>query len=388
MQKRIEQLQGTLQAEGIAAAIFRLPENVLLFSRYWSRVGFAFVFIPQKGMASLICPESELEDGKAGDLGDVRAFASGRLCDGDQYENVKAILQDLAKEHRIDAGCTIGLEQGAESVAPSLDAGEQGLPGAATVAMVSEALGAGKIVNMHPAVSQMRQIKLDEDIKSLDIVNEIGYEGIRHFKQLVEQDNMREIDIAAGVEAFVAGYACGYKGVRFARAWAQVTSGPRTGDAWYAGMVSGGRKLEKGDFVMLEMAVAADGYWCDLTETVCVGGLSGKAANIYEAVQKAQQAALSAIRDGMQASAVDAAARSYLEGLQYGEYFNHITGHGVGFAYHDGPPFLAPASPHILKAGMVHSVEPGVYIPGYGGVRIEVNALVLPGGSRVLGKNA
>jgi len=103
-------------------------------------------------------------------------------------------------------------------------------------------------------------------------------------------------------------------------------------------------------------------------------------------VDEAQRVALGHIRPGATAGQVDAAAREVMARAGLGSAFNHALGHGVGFGYHDGPPFFVPGSPTVLAAGMVFSCEPGVYLPARGGVRQEINVAVTATGCRVLGK--
>jgi Xaa-Pro aminopeptidase len=140
--------------------------------------------------------------------------------------------------------------------------------------------------------------------------------------------------------------------------------------------VSSARKLEKGDLVVIELGVVVDGYWADLTRTVTVGPANTRQHEIYELVQRAQAASLAAVRAGASASAVDAVGREIITAGGYGDNFVHHTGHGIGFRYHEPIPFVAPGSGHTLEEGHVHSIEPGIYVPGFGGCRLEDNCAV------------
>ena len=112
------------------------------------------------------------------------------------------------------------------------------------------------------------------------------------------------------------------------------------------------------------------GYHSDMTRTVAVGSVSYEMRNIYNTVLKANNSAVLAIRDGVSCIEVDKAARSVIETAGYGEYFTHSTGHGVGLEIHESPN-LGPYNSACLKSGNIVTVEPGIYIPGKFGVRIE-----------------
>ena len=121
----------------------------------------------------------------------------------------------------------------------------------------------------------------------------------------------------------------------------------------------------------------------DITRTVCVGRCDALQRQVYEIVLEAQLSALDLIRPGVTASQVDEAARQVITGAGYGDYFTHGLGHGVGLNIHEAPR-LAPKQELTLKAGMIMTVEPGVYIPGWGGVRIEDTVLVTETGCEIL----
>ncbi|HWQ76181.1 MAG TPA: Xaa-Pro peptidase family protein [Syntrophomonas sp.] len=385
MEQRVIECQKVMRERRINAVVVRLSENIVLLSQYWPRNGFSFVFIPEEGEATLICPEADYPDAVGGTMQKIRTFKWVKITDGNPYENLKKVLCELIKEHRIPGNACVGLDIGSDAVSVPLCAGEIGLPGNYTVQTVRDAFGTNEIVSVNDIIDQLRECKNEQDITKINIANKIGKAGLKYFATIVNNPNVREIDVAAEVESYIARFACDFQGVKYARAWAQVSSGLRTADAWFAGMVSGNRKLEKGDLVMLEIGIAVDGYWCDLTETVCVGRMDGTKAEIYSAVMQAQTDAIMGIRHGITAGEIDQIARNTIKRAGFGEYFNHNTGHGVGFCYHEKSPILSPGSKDMLKSGMIHSVEPGIYIPGLGGVRLESNVLVCDDGYQILG---
>ncbi len=155
-----------------------------------------------------------------------------------------------------------------------------------------------------------------------------------------------------------------------------------------------GRRLAAGDLVVLDFGGVHHGYCVDLSRTVCVGRAGAEAQRLHQAVHAAQAAALAAIRPGIRASAVDAAAREVLAGLGLAEAFGHSTGHGLGIELHeaprigrprvDGEAAAAETEDPLLSPGMVFTVEPGVYLPEIGGVRIEDDVLVTEDGYEML----
>ena len=136
-------------------------------------------------------------------------------------------------------------------------------------------------------------------------------------------------------------------------------------------------------FVVLDFGVILRGYCSDMTRTVWVVKISRSERTLYEAVREAQQAATEAVRAGVTCGAVDLAARSVLRKARLDRYFTHSTGHGVGLEIHEEPR-VARGRQEVLEPGMVITIEPGVYVPGRGGVRIEDMVLVREGGCDVL----
>jgi Xaa-Pro aminopeptidase len=152
----------------------------------------------------------------------------------------------------------------------------------------------------------------------------------------------------------------------------------------------GARVLQPGDGVVLDFGGVYDGYCVDLTRTVQLGDAGSDFRRVFAAVAEAQQAAIASIRPGIPASAVDSAARAVLGRYGLEEAFGHGTGHGLGLEVHEEPRIgraLAGVPDLLLEAGMVFTVEPGAYVEGVGGVRIEDDVLVTEDGCVVLTAN-
>lgn len=143
------------------------------------------------------------------------------------------------------------------------------------------------------------------------------------------------------------------------------------------------RKLEAGEFLLVDWGGRYGGYPADLTRTVCIGTPSDEMVKIYETVLAANRAACAIAAPGVTCGTVDKAARDVIEAAGYGAYFIHRTGHGLGLEVHELPQIAANVEAP-LEVGNVFTVEPGIYVPGVGGVRIEDNVLITPDGCEVL----
>ena len=140
----------------------------------------------------------------------------------------------------------------------------------------------------------------------------------------------------------------------------------------------GSRELAEGDLVVVDAGVSYGGYCADVTRTFAIGEPGERARGIYEVVREAQEAACHAVVEGATCAEVDAAARTVIERAGYGEYFVHRTGHGLGLEVHE-PPSLMAGNDRKVSEGMVVTVEPGIYVPGFAGVRIEDDLAVVNG---------
>lgn len=237
-----------------------------------------------------------------------------------------------------------------------------------------ELRAASEIVERERMVKDPHEVSMLQDAGArLTRVAEAAFAAVR--------PGAPERSIAAVIESTMREQ--GYDGIAFDTI---VASGPNAALPHYR---AGDRQLAAGDLVVLDFGAILDGYCCDLTRTVSVGPPDTKARGVYEAVRDAQQAAIDAVRPGVTTDQVDRAARSVLETRGLGEAFGHGTGHGLGLEVHELPRVtrLRPdnQTQHVaLAPGMVFTIEPGAYLPEWGGVRIEDDVLVTGQGCELL----
>ncbi|OQY28993.1 MAG: hypothetical protein B6244_05485 [Candidatus Cloacimonetes bacterium 4572_55] len=144
------------------------------------------------------------------------------------------------------------------------------------------------------------------------------------------------------------------------------------------------KKIKKGDLVTIDMGCVYEGYVSDMTRTIAIGKPDKKQREIYKIVQEAQRRSKNIARSGVKIVDVDAAARDYIKSEGYGDYFNHGLGHGIGLDIHEAPHISKRKKEKRLESGMVFTNEPGIYIAGWGGVRIEDVLIVTDEGSELL----
>jgi Xaa-Pro aminopeptidase len=227
-------------------------------------------------------------------------------------------------------------------------------------------------------VEQARLVKDADEIATIsDAASRIT--AVAHATFRAVRPGVSERAIAATLETAMRD--AGYERLAFDTI---VASGPNAALPHYR---AGERMLAAGDLVVLDFGGVLDGYCCDLTRTISVGPASAEARRVYGAVLDAHQAAIAAVRPGIETHAVDAAARQLLEDRGLGAAFGHGTGHGLGLDVHEEPRIGRPRAdaPVVsLQPGMVFTIEPGAYLPGWGGVRIEDDVLVTDTGCEVL----
>jgi Xaa-Pro aminopeptidase len=223
-------------------------------------------------------------------------------------------------------------------------------------------------------VSRLREVKDAEEIEKLRAAAKLGcwlFDGV--LNHIVPGATEVEVALALEVNARLAGA----EGMSFETI---VASGLRS--ALPHGRATGAKLPRKG-FVTLDFGVILDGYSSDMTRTIHLGKASAEELAVYDSVLEAQEAAVACVAAGVTVGEVDEAARSVLRRAKLDQYFSHSTGHGVGLEIHEGPR-LAAKQEQVLELGMVVTIEPGVYLPGKFGVRIEDMVLVTKRGGEVL----
>ncbi len=146
---------------------------------------------------------------------------------------------------------------------------------------------------------------------------------------------------------------------------------------------AGDRRLAAGDFVLIDFGAVADGYCSDITRTVVLGKATAEQREVYDIVREANARAAGSVRAGMKGMDADAVAREYIHARGFGEAFGHSLGHGIGLEVHEAPR-LAKTADALLPVGAVVTIEPGIYRPGWGGIRIEDDVLLTEQGSIIL----
>jgi Xaa-Pro aminopeptidase len=296
----------------------------------------------------LLVPELErprAEASAAGRLVELSTWAdgedshavAGRLLDGDRR---------LAVSDRMWASHVLGLQRA--------------LPGA----------------SFEPASSLLATLRSIKDADEMALLARAGRGADETFRRICREglEGRSEQDVASSLAGHLLD--AGHESVAFTI----VASGPNGASPHHE---PAGRRAQRGDAVVLDFGGRIGGYCSDMTRTVSVGEPPQKVKEVYEIVREAQEAAFQAVRPGVQAEEVDGAARNVIEDAGYGEGFIHRTGHGIGLDEHE-PPWIVRGNQQSLVEGMCFSIEPGIYLAGEFGVRIEDIVTVTADGARRL----
>lgn len=234
---------------------------------------------------------------------------------------------------------------------------------------------AGKIhIPLGDSLDLLRAVKEDWELEYLAKAESIGDQAFAHILDVLKP-GMTELEVAAELEYFMKTH--GAENLSFESI---VASGPNS--AMPHAMPSG-RRMEKGDFVTMDFGCLYQGYCSDMTRTVVIGKANDRQKEIYHTVLDAQLSALEALKGGVRGCDIDKVARDIITKAGYGEYFGHGLGHSVGLYIHEEPRLSMLCRETILP-NMIETIEPGIYVPGFGGVRIEDMVVVTEDGCRDL----
>lgn len=235
-----------------------------------------------------------------------------------------------------------------------------------------------RLIPVAGIVEQLRLIKSDEEIVILKKAAEIADAAFEHIQKHMKP-GVKELDIANELEFFMR-----KKGAASSSFDIIVASGKRS--ALPHGVATE-KEMQDGELVTLDYGALYQGYCSDITRTVAIGEISDELKSIYHTVLEAQRIGVNGIKPGITGKEADALARDYIEEKGFGQYFGHSTGHGFGMDVHEGPG-LSYRTNMKLEQGMTVTVEPGIYIPGVGGCRIEDDLVITKTGNERLTKSS
>jgi len=350
---RIDKLRAAMERAGVRTVAVVPGANLqyLLGLTIHSSERLALAFVPYVGAVRVVLPELELPRASA------EAQAEVKFYTWNDSQGFAAALQRCAEE--LDLGGPVGVEYGAMRVFEL-----RALEAAAAI----EATDAAEVLaelRMRKDASELRAMR-----QAVAIVEQGLHAAVAAIKPGVTEREIADVWERAMLEA-------GSDGKAFDTI---VASGPNSANPHHT---VGERRVREGDLVILDGGARFGGYISDITRTVALGDIGDEARAIYEAVRRANEAGRQAVRPGASGAEVDAAARAVIDAAGFGQYFIHRTGHGIGIETHE-PPYLHSGSQTPLPLGSTFSVEPGVYVPGLGGVRIEDDVVLTERGGESL----
>jgi len=358
---RLARLREILGQKRMGGFLISNPSNLFYLSGFRAEGSFALV---TQRKARIFVPELLYEQAKQA----VRDF------EVIGFRN--RLLQSLGKFLTGEKIRRLGLEAGGISIKRYKE--------------MEKVLRGATLVPLDDLVEEMRVVKTEEEVSLIRKSARICVAAFRFIKKRI-RIGMKERVIACQLEYFMK-----KRGAEKPSFEIIVASGENTAYPHYR---TGERRIGSGDSLLIDMGCVYKGYCSDLTRPLFLniitnnkreglrGALAfefkGKYKKIYQVVREAQRAAIEKIRPGVRCCSIDFAARKVIARAGLGDYFIHRTGHGVGLDVHE-LPWVDENSKQVLRAGMVLTVEPGVYIPGFGGMRIEDMVLVTKKGSEVL----
>lgn len=378
---KLKRVWGMMRTEGLVALVLRLPENVTYLSDAWSGRGLTYLVFPLERDPVLIHP--------AGETLPPTWVSDVRLYNWETFEHLGSAL-NAGSEQVLKALSDIGISSGAigveeawEFILSSPLRYELNVIGQKTLTALRAKLKGYELKDASELLTQARAIKTKKEVKALKKANRISRIGLEIFERNLKP-GLSEIELSTKIEHEIV-----TKGVMEHRAnrvvaCAFVVSGPSTAEAYKYVVGNTRRKLKRGDLVMLELDVVSDGYSSDTTRTFVVGKPNKKQTSLLEAVLDSETTAISSIKPGVSAAKIARISIDVIRRHGLGEYLVHRLGHGIGVGVHEPIPALHVESTDFLEPGMVHSVEPGVYGPKIGGIRIEDDILDTEKGAEYL----
>jgi Xaa-Pro aminopeptidase len=367
---KLDRVRAAMGEHELDALVVRAPDNVLYLTNFWGMKGYDAVVFPREGDPVLICLEaSEADAERTAWTSEVRLFHGYDESDP-RPPGLRAL--DLARQ----------LSSEYDRVGIELSLGTQ-----ATDRMVGEPTTYPKAwfdafpdaVDAMPLLNAVRAIKTEQEVERMRLANEIAARALEHTAAHLHP-RMTESEAAALWQGWVHGHGTGFHvRVELALGFSLVWSGPgiRTFTA------TGNRPIREDEPTLFEIWVVADGYWCDHTKNLVPGDLDRRYAELERGLLEVYAAAIDFARPGASLAELDRLVRAGLAELGYPGQPSHPICHGVGARAHE-PPYAHQAGGGTIEEGMVLAIEPGVYWPEGGGLRVEDNFLITESGAERL----
>ncbi len=363
---KLERVRALMAGEGLDALVVRAPDNVLYLTNFWGMKGYDACVFPREGEPVLITIEASAEDAeRTAWTGDVR-FIRGYHPEDPRPPLARTL--DAAVDAARGYG-RVGLELSLGTQASDRMVGE---PTTFTKAWFDAVPGAADAT---PLLVAARSLKTAQEVERLRLANEIAAAAMDHVREHM-RPFMKEAEVAALWQGYVHGAGTGWRGkvelaLPFSLVWAG--RGIKTFTA------TGDLPVVEGEPVLFEIWVCADGYWADHTKNLVIGELKPEYAALERGLMEVYTAALQLCTPTSSMPELDRKVRELLTDLGYPDQPTHPVCHGVGARAHE-PPYPHQAGGGTFEAGMVLAIEPGVYWPGGGGLRVEDNFLVTADG--------
>jgi len=374
---KLSRVRSLMIEQDVTALVVRAPDNVLYLTNYWCMKGYDAAIFPCEGEPTLIAVEPQLADAQRNSwTKDIRLFKGYDERDPrpPQYRALDLAISVL-KERGLTGKVAIELNMGTQSADRMV--GEPTTPTQNYFDAFRKV--AGQVVDATPLLSEARAIKTSQEVERMKLANELAALAMEHTREHL-RPGMKESEVGGMYESFVHGLGVGYKGkVEMARAFTLVWSGK--GIATFT--ATGDRPIQKNEPTLLEIWVCVDGYWTDLTKNACPGELTPQYHKLLDLLLKVFQEAVGYARHGADFPQLDRMIRARIAEGGYPGQPSHPICHGVGARAHE-PPYAHQAGSGIMKKGMVLAIEPGIYWPGGGGLRLEDNFLITHNGNEKL----
>ena len=368
--EKLARVRRLMAEQELDALVVRAPDNVLYLTNFWGMKGFDAVVFPREGEPTLICLEPSADDAaRTAWTSELRLF-SGYDASDPRPPPTRALA--IASEVAAGYGA-IGLE---------LSLGTQ-----ATDRMVGEPTTFTKgwfdafprALDATPLLAQARALKTPQEVERMRLANEIAAAAMEHARGVI-RPGMTEAQIAAEWLGFVHGEGTGWKDqVELAYGFSLVWSG--RGISTFTATTS--RPVVEGEPTLFEIWVCADGYWCDHTKNLVAGELTPAYRTIERDLLGVYDDAVAFCRPGASLAELDRRVRAGIDRIGFPGQPSHPICHGVGARAHE-PPYAHQAAGGELAQGMVLAIEPGVYLEGGGGLRVEDNFLITASGAEKL----